>query len=64
MAIKNEQAKVEEFQKIIVEDCGEDISYEDSKARYYELLNLYWILGHRPPASGESPYTPPPPPWL
>jgi len=57
--------KVREYQRRAKELFGEEISisFEDAKERLRQLLYLYWILAHKPPAEGERPYSPPPPPW-
>jgi hypothetical protein len=62
MPITHEQ--IERFRQTMKTDHGVDLSFDDAKIRYYELLNLYWILAHKAPEPGR-PYTPPPPaPWM
>ena len=62
MAISDE--KVECFRERLKHEFGEELSFEEAKSRYMKMLNLFWILSHKPPALGEAPYDPPPPPWL
>lgn len=57
------EEKVERFRRMLKEQYGEDASFEEAKGRYLKILNLFWILSHKPPEPGEPPYDPPPPPW-
>lgn len=55
---------IERFRQMMKEKHGVELSFAEAKGRYLELLNLFWILAHKPPKEGEPPYEPPPPPWL
>ncbi len=57
-------ADIERFRRQMNARCGVDVSFADAKIRYFQLLNLFWILAHKPPEKGEPPYEPPAPPWL
>lgn len=56
--------EIGDYQQRMKDLYHEEISFNDAKARLRQLLHLYWVLAHRPPAEGEPPYTPPPPPWI
>lgn len=60
MPITDEQ--IERFRELMQTHHGVELSFDDAKIRYFELLDLYWILAHRAPEPGK-PYEPPPPPW-
>lgn len=56
---------VRDFQRRLTEmDPSVELSFEEAKQRYHELLHLYWVLAHRPPNEGGPKEHPPPPPWL
>ncbi len=57
-------ADVERFRTLMRDKCGLELSLVDAKVRYLQLLNLFWILAHKPPQRGEPPYEPPTPPWI
>jgi hypothetical protein len=54
----------ERFRQNMQEKHGEKMTFIESKVRYLNLMHLFWILAHKVPAEGESPYEPPHPPWL
>ena len=56
--------RVERFRWRLNEEFHEELSFEEAKSRYLKILNLFWILSHKPPEPGEGPYDPPPSPWL
>lgn len=56
--------EIKDYQRRMSTLYQEEISFDDAKERLHQLLYLYWVLAHRPPEEGETPYTPPPPPWL
>jgi hypothetical protein len=63
MAITDDD--IREFQRVMAtEDPSIELTFEEAKQRYHELLYLYWNLAHKPPGKGEPPYHPPPPPWV
>lgn len=55
---------IERFRQKMKDEFGEEMTFAEAKGRYLELLNLFWILAHKPPQEGELSYEPPPPPWL
>ena len=54
---------VESFRTLMQEKYGETLSSADARLRYCELMSLFWLLAHKPPAPGEPAYEPPAPPW-
>ena len=57
-------ADIERFREQMKSRYHVDLSFDDAKTRYHELLNLFWLLAHKPPEPGELPYEPSSPPWL
>ncbi len=54
---------IDHFREEMKEKYGEQLSSAEAKGRYLELLNLFWILSHKPPKEGEY-HDIPSPPWI
>jgi hypothetical protein len=54
----------EHFRQDMKERYGEEMTPMQAKERYLNLMHLFWILAHKVPTEGESPYELPLPPWL
>lgn len=54
---------IEHFREEMKERYDENLSFAEAKGRYLELLNLFWLLAHKPPKEGE-PRDIPSQPWI